>query len=117
MKWPAFLYRLNDPLDRWWAPDKYGQHLPWAMVGTALVGFWGTQIVGLLVEALEAWRWMRLPVAERAALRRGEPGHRWPPLADLASLKDVCWNAAGGAVMHVALIVAHWFGDVVRAWS
>lgn len=103
MTWPAWLYRLNDPHDRWIAKDKL-THLAgaWALTFALLLLRpdipWFAALItvkaGIAVEAIEVENWM-------AWKRQGFPGVEhgfWPWMTDRASLKDFCWDLFGLAL-------------------
>lgn len=90
--WPSWLYTLRDPLDRWTAIDKVAH-----LFGTAFVydhlGLIGAVTAALLVEVIEAARWVDLSVNDRHGILSGAVA--WPWLCDRASLKDLMADALG----------------------
>jgi hypothetical protein len=103
MRWPDWLYKLNDPLDEWFGNDKAFHAIgaaaallksrelltrwdcaPWAVVFWS----WVTVLVAItLVEAVELVRWDRWQ-------EKGAP-QPWPVLTDRVSLKDIAWGLLG----------------------
>lgn len=103
MRWPRWLYTLDDPLDRWWGDDKAAHWLgaafamcksrdlltrwdaaPWAVV------FWSwtaVVVVIVLVEFIERERWDDWQA-------KGAP-QPWPFMTDKVSLKDIVWGLLG----------------------
>lgn len=92
MKWPAWLYRLDDARDPWWAHDKEA-HLFGAAYATAVCGDGVALLAIVAVEALEVTLWLSLSVQRRMLIDDGKA--TWPPLHDRVSIKDVLWGMAG----------------------
>ena len=103
MTWPRWLYRLNDPLDRWFGDDKASHWMGAAFAmckardilarmgapaSAAHVRSWiGLVLIILLVEAIEVARWDNWQ-AKAAPMP-------WPFMTDKASLKDIAWGLLG----------------------
>jgi len=102
--WPRWLYRIEDPADRWFGDDKVSHWLGAAAASLKshemLQSRWGLSpspagvwswisviLAILLVEAIEVYRWERWQA-------KGAP-QPWPWLTDKASLKDIGWGLLG----------------------
>lgn len=87
MRWPWWLYKLNDPLDRWGAEDKWA-HFFGGWAAMCYTRSWLAVVcLVLLVELLELERWYGWQ-------ERGAP-QPWPFLCDHVSLKDIGWGLLG----------------------
>lgn len=101
MKWPTWIYKLNDPNDRWFGTDK-AHHLGlaavlWTMftwaVGDPLAGWFAVWTAGIMVEIVQVARWARW-------VRTGRHDG-WPAFADKISLKDILADLAGAGISHL----------------
>lgn len=102
-------YRIPWADDRWFSPDKFEQHFPWAVAGVLflvalfalplLVAWILTNVAGVLVELVQWYRHVRNQ-------RKLVPSQS-PYFADLPSYRDLVWNAIGSGwgVLAVATIV------------
>lgn len=99
-----WLYALDDPTDAWLAVDKEA-HLFGAALAVLWLVQWGVRLdvavlitfgLGLVVEAVELWRWRRLGTVGRVAVITGR--RVWPWLCDRVSFKDLAANVGGCAL-------------------
>lgn len=87
MVWPLWLYKLNDPLDRWGGEDKVG-HFFGAYSVRCRTGSIGWTIAAILaIELIEVIRWFFWK-------RKGFPTP-WPWLTDKVSIKDIVVGLLG----------------------
>lgn len=109
MKTSDWLYGLNDPRDRWLAPDK-AWHLVLELAFTWATASWNDSlgagifagiVAGVLVEVWQCVHWLSLSDIRRAAIEAGTV--HWPWMYDRASIKDLAADligVAGGAVLY-----------------
>lgn len=98
-------FRIPWADDTWLSPDKFEQHLPWAVAGVLLLAAFValpllaacvlTNVAGVLVELVQ---WYRHARNERKLVP--DPA---PYFAHLPSYKDLAWNLAGSVLGVVAM--------------
>lgn len=98
-----YIYRLDDPLDKWIAKDKIEHFIGGAL---AFLLFWwllepmwamfvSTFLVGLLVELVESTRYILW-------IERGQE-QPWPFFTDKVSIKDLVVDMMGAVTMWLVL--------------
>lgn len=94
MRWPRWLYRLDDPLDRWWGDDKAAHVFGGAFVmckvletSPVALAWFAVTVAVVCVELLELVRW-------ESWQAKGAP-QPWPEMCDRVSLKDIAWGLIG----------------------
>lgn len=100
VRWPAWLYRLDDSRDAWRGEDKQ-VHVLGIALAAVLYGPWVALIVGVVVEVIQALLWMSLTPTKRMLIEDGKLA--WPWMHDRASLKDLVADVAGIALAAVLL--------------
>lgn len=101
MKWPSFIYKLNDEHDHLLGDDKQ-VHLFGAAFAWMLGGWVFLAVCAIAVEVIEVIRWA-------AWQRRGGTGD-WPFLTDKVSLLDLAADVLGGVLALLASFVFNLVG-------